>query len=1071
MNKQLAYAVLALPLALVSACGGGAAGGSASQMELIEVSNGFGLMLPHQVFKADASGNPTQELVAIRAQKDLIDNVTLSNPVLPVTEWPLGASLPNGDFGNHFIYIEFTQPIQIESVLDPSPGGQASSGLVGPITVLDVDPITGTTTPMQGRAFIGGRTFAGTPSGTPPELELQKWIELDSSGKPVALPINGAFPGLGFPGTQSTFSFPGAIKLTSPNTFVFVVDTDGDLTTHETFPVGHQIRLRASNAVKAKNGKQLSNQVLASATVGPDVVGPEVGLTPPPNSVPITTPSFGDVDVDPQTTIRVQFTEPLQPLTVGALPKANSLPALSSSISISFGPSTALTLVPFTALPVSPYDLSEFELTPALAFPGNGPVFQSCGTFNQVTVTIQQGLIQDLKANVSSLPASTNFITGEGPGLVNAPIVPDVVYAVRQGDKPGVSVIDLNGFGQGTGNPTYDFDFPFTYPKGNTNFPNNPNVRLQGSALVPKLKPGTCTVDGGSEGVFTLTKDSSLNSLLLSPPVITSISDIAVGHPLDRVFNAGNDIATGCSFPAGNQCAVTGKKVIQLAYAFNNPNTNAVPSNIPGLTTAGFANYVPGGGNPVCFAPHPNPPPLVFPPLCVQPYIGGQEPTSYIVIAPPPPAGHGFGFTNLLVPGDPFGDPLGLNSPSPKPPSGLLSTLQNCFFEGPDPPSIPLGTCYEYQQRQQVGHFLYVVDRARREIVVVNSNRFSVIDRIQVPDPTDLAMGPNMDFLAVSNQDANSVSFIDIDPASSNFHNLIKTTPVGNGPRGIAWDPGNEDILVCNELENTVSIISAFDLNVRKTVKSHLNLPFDVAITQRQWQFGYLRNVYFGWILNRNGDLTMFESGPNGVNGWGYDDTIGVAPMNFKKPKRIMVDYYNLGGGVWIAHEDPLDSNGNPTGVKGGAISNAFIYSTNFGQLPLTGGTFGFTNPQFRDMTIKVQVSIGPNQLTGIPFDFAFDDMVNLGGVQNVAPTQAAGTPALLNGKSYVRAGPGGLPVGAKSPRFLLAAVPASSEGPGVVDVINVQSGNLRFDTDPYLPGTQSIPVPGVSAVVDYWRQ
>ncbi len=1070
MKNKLVLGCAGSLAAVFAACGGGEAGGSAAQMELVEVSHGFGLLLPHQVFVADPSGNPTQELLALRKQSDLVNNVTLANPILPVTEWPVTPSLPNGDSGNHYVYVEFTQPIDVTSVLDPSPGAQSSSGLVGPILVLEVDPSTGTTKPISGRAFIGGRTFAGVPAGDPPQLQLQQWVSLDANGKPVALTVDGGQPGLGFPGTQGVNPFPGSIKLTSPNVFVFVVDSDGDMQTHETFPVGRQIRISASEAVKAKNGKSLLDQALASATVGPDAVRPEVALTPPPNSVPVTTPSFGDSDIDPQTKIRILFSEPLQPLTLGALPKTSALPALSSAVSIAFGPSTSQTLVPFSALPVSVYDLSEWELTPAFAFPGNGPAFQSCGTFNTVTVVVTPGQAKDLRDNATTLPANTNFTTGEGPGLVNAPVAPDVIYAIRQGDKPGISVIDLNGFGQGTGNPTFDFSYT-SFPKGNTNFPNNPNVRLQGSALIPKLVPGTCTVNGGSEGVFTLTKDSSLNSLLLAPPVITSISDMAIGHPLDLVFNAGQDIATGCSFPIGNQCAITGKKVIQLAYASTSQFTNAVPANIPGLTTVGAANFVIGTGNPISFSPHPNPPPLVFPPLCVQPYIGGQEPTAYMVIELPPPVSNGLGFSNFLVPGDPFGDPLGQNGSIPKPPSGLLTTLQNCFFEGPDPPSIPIGVCGDYMHRQQVGHYLYVVDRARREIVVLNSNRFNVLERIQVPDPTDLAMGPNMDFLAVSNQDANSVSFINVDPSSSSFHKLIKTTPVGKGPRGIAWDPGNEDILCCNELENTVSVISAFDLNVRKTVKSHLNQPFDVTITQRQWQFGYLRNVYFGWILNRNGDLTIFESGPSGVNGWGYDDTIGVAPMNFNKPKRIINDFYNLGGGVWIAHEDPLDFNGNPTGVKGGAISSAFVYSTNFGQINLTGGAGGFTNPQFRDMTIRIQVSIGPNQLTGIPFDLAFDDLINLGSLQNEHPAQAAGTPLIINGKSFIRRGPNGIIVGSKAPRFLMAAVPASTEGPGVVDVINVQAGNLRYDTDPYLPGIQSIPVPGVSAVIDYLRQ
>jgi YVTN family beta-propeller protein len=74
---------------------------------------------------------------------------------------------------------------------------------------------------------------------------------------------------------------------------------------------------------------------------------------------------------------------------------------------------------------------------------------------------------------------------------------------------------------------------------------------------------------------------------------------------------------------------------------------------------------------------------------------------------------------------------------------------------------------------------------------------------------------------------------------------VIQTTTVGSLPSGIAWDPGNEDVLVCNEGSNSVSIISAFSLSVRKTVTTGLSQPFAVAITQRQTTFGYARNVYF----------------------------------------------------------------------------------------------------------------------------------------------------------------------------------------------------------------------------------
>jgi hypothetical protein len=39
------------------------------------------------------------------------------------------------------------------------------------------------------------------------------------------------------------------------------------------------------------------------------------------------------------------------------------------------------------------------------------------------------------------------------------------------------------------------------------------------------------------------------------------------------------------------------------------------------------------------------------------------------------------------------------------------------------------------------------------------------------------------------------------------------------------------------------------------------------------------------------------------------------------------------------------------------------------------------------------------------------------------------------------------------------------------VDVIELGTGHLRYDTDPYLSGVQSIPAPGAAVLADYWRQ
>ena len=52
-----------------------------------------------------------------------------------------------------------------------------------------------------------------------------------------------------------------------------------------------------------------------------------------------------------------------------------------------------------------------------------------------------------------------------------------------------------------------------------------------------------------------------------------------------------------------------------------------------------------------------------------------------------------------------------------------------------------------------------------------------------------------------------------------------------------------------------MSILSAFSLEIRKTISANLDQPFEIAVTPRQNGFGWLRNVYFAWILNRNGSV------------------------------------------------------------------------------------------------------------------------------------------------------------------------------------------------------------------------
>ncbi len=1050
-HLRLPLLALGLSAGLVASCGGSSSGSSGSggstagnSLNLTSVSNGFGDILPFRTRRV-VNGAPTSEIISIDSMDALLANVRANNPVLTPARFPSTAIVPGSQPGNHYFVAKFDRALDIDSVLSDLPSDE---GLSGTISVIALDPDTGTTTPVSGRAFINGKTYAGTPTGTPLRTPLQEWVVRDG-GATVANPaidndLDGIPDGLGFPGTQSEFA--GASAMFGENTFVFVADSDGKLSTHETFPTGLELRLVVSRQVYAASGQQLANQAKACSTVGADLLQPEASFTPAPEAALRAFPRIVDSngDADPQTDIEIQFTEPIQPFSLGTM-AVDAVPGLSPAFSVVFGPDTARTNVPCSIRPISHLDLATYVLTPVFPFPGEGPEFAQCGVFNQVDLSVFGGQFRDLTENLNTRTGNSSFFVGEGPGIVNAPVTPDAIYVGRGGSDPGMSIIDLNGFGGGTGNPTFD---PFNpVIEGNSNFPNNPNLRFQGGSLSPPISAGTCTINGGSAGVFTLTKDSSLLDKVARDPILRNTSDMMLGYGLDTTYNNGPS-PFGCQGGGGNLCANSGLKQVSITIDSSviNPST--------GTAQNGNQVLVDGGPNLVSWSPHPNPPPLLFPPLCVSPFIGGQEPTAIDA-----------GLPNLLVGGNAFGNPeLGI------PPDGLIASQGVTFFQGPS----RAGTtpCPTFGMRQQVGHFLYVVDRSRREVVILNSNRMTVIDRILLPDPTSLAMSPNLDVLAVTNQSTDLVTLIDTDPGSVTFHEVIKTVLVGDGPRGIAWDPGNEDVLVCNEAANSVSIISAFNLEVRKEVFANLTQPFDVAITPRQSNFGFQRNVYFGYVLNRTGEVSIFESGPNTVNGWGYDDIIGVTTERFLNPKGIQPDILELRSGVWVLHEGPLDpATGQLVGTSTeGAATNLVVDSGTVGPIALTVQSAQI--PNFRDMNIAIKVSMGEERLSGVPVDMAFDNLLNLGAVINFQTSFSAGTPVPLNGKALVRSTLNtntAAPVSV--PRFAFFAVPNPQQSSGVVDVVLMDGPFLRYDTNAYEDGVQSIPVEDCQVLMDYFRQ
>ncbi len=1005
---------------------------------LAEVSNGFGQTLPHRVAVPDANGLPTPTIVDIRSFDDLV-HLTPVNPVMPPTSWPAAAILPTGAPGNHFYYARFERALDFGTVFDGAVAADGRNNLTGRMRVVRVDPFSMQKRVIKGRAFIGGFTYGSVDPADPTQRLLERWVGPGTGG-----PLNVFDPrGLGFPGTESAIS--AAHLLVDPRTFVFVPDMDDQLTTHESFPAGVHVQLEFSRGVRSRAGTRLEYPGLASATVGVDALGPEwrFGL-----GGVFVDPPDGSQEVDPATNVRLAFTEPLQLRHIGPITGFGD-PEVSASIGLAAGPINAPLSFPFSLRPVSPFDFTRIVIDPAYDFPNTiDPSVPNSVDFGLITVRLFE--IEDLVHNENTLQPTSVFSTQVGPGLVNAPVTPDAIYLARSASaasgSDAVSVLDLNGFGQSTGNPVYDPANPIV--EGNSNFPNNPNVVLQGVLFQPPLAPGSTTFDGGSSGVMTLTRNTGLSNVLLSAPNVESVGDMALGHPLDTTFN--NGMPFGCQAGGGNICAVTGLKRVSLHVGSGNVPAPPSPGQFPQLTILGNSNLA-------SWAPHPNPPPIIFPPLCTVPFIPAQEPTAIDVVTPV--VAGGVGLQNLLTPGPfPFGIPdIGL------PPQGLLVLEQNTYINGPSPPQSTLASCFQYGTRQQIGQFLYMTDRTANELVVLNSNRMSVIQRIAIPDPTSLAMSPNLDLLAITSESTDSVYFVHTDPGSAFFHMVGQVVAVGVGPRGVAWEAANEDIFVCNTGAGTVSVISSFNLQVRKTLTSHLTQPIDVATTPRQLGYGLNRGVYYAYILNADGTVAVFESGPSGINGFGFDDVVDVLPFPLDNPKAIQAAPDRLESAFWVLHENALDTNGVPIGL-GGAATLIGIVGGPSGITPLLPGEL----PSLRGVQYGVIHSIGegPGGLTGIPVDLAFDNQRNLSAYPNFS-TQFTS----FNGKSLVKSVEGGIrPVSA--PHFMFLAVPASSEGPGVVDVIDLLSGTpTRFDVNVFEDGVQSIAAPGVRGLADYFRQ
>jgi hypothetical protein len=1035
MNRRQLLSFTALGLiASVPACFG--PGGNfrsrdpfakSAEMEILTVSNGFGRLLPHVIFEPQPNGFPSQQPIEIRTIDDLIaarpSNV---NPILPPATWrtrvneltaqvePLNVA---GNLANHFIAVEFSRSVNMSTVL-------TAAGLTGSVSFVSFDQETGESEVLKGRSFVNGGTFAGNP------LEFQQWVQpVSGSNNSVEAVVD---EGVGYPGTDDSpivpnGSFQNAAQFINPRTLVFVVDTDDDLATYEALPAGQVIRIVINDSVRDTTGRYLKDSGVATSMVDVDDIEPQLqrdGLTGPP----ITSPADLSVNVACDTTITWAFDESVQPHSMGPLPGLIP-PGLSNEYTVEFLPPVPPGLdppgepfqLPFTVLPVSPFDFTSFVLTPATNFPGKDPL----GATSEATITYFHNAAEDLFGNGAPLSEETTaivFTVGSGcPGLVNAPVAPGAIYAASNGggSTSGMRVIDLDGFGQATGDPTFNdlnplFDRVFDQ-EGNpvdgdvSIFPWNPNLGVQD--LFPPLTRDFTTLAGGSRGVFTLAQTTSLTTQLVDGKALGTVSDMMLGHPLDIVFNNFDCLSGG-----QNNCA-SGARQLHPASA----------QQIP--------------GNSIQYAPHPNPPRLVLAPSCFSPLIQTEEPTFGDLNR------DGSYATNLLVQGDSFGT-LGGNGPT-----GLLSrsaTYNGTNFYGPSPSSV---ACPTFTLRQQIGQFLYVVDTIGERIVVLNSNRMTILDTIPVSDPVDLAMGPDMNTLAVSNRGTNTVTLIDTNPYSQTFHETLKVIALidevdnrrGLGPGKMVWQPDDEDILVVCERSNSVAFISTGSFRIRKIIPG-VAQPRLISVGNRDVTYGFRTGLYYAYVVAQDGRASVFESGPDGPQGIGYDDFIGSVQVEtrsgFPSASVIQPNPASYDHGAYIGFRIG----------SFGAIAEVFLKSAPTGPISLSVNAF-VPDPNFRSKEFAINREWTGGIISSASIvDLALDDLNNFGDVAATRSIITGGPLIPHSGKSMIR---NSIPV--SSPRFLFVA-----NANGFVDVINLETGSAFVDP---------IRVPGVRVLAHYWRE
>ena len=563
----------------------------------------------------------------------------------------------------------------------------------------------------------------------------------------------------------------------------------------------------------------------------------------------------------------------------------------------------------------------------------------------------------DLTGNFHS-PGSddvTEYLIGPGRALVNAPVSPEVIYWLPNARR-GLGAIDLNGEGFTTNMPGAnkdDYRKAAIITRVATGVPGtggaifNKIMNLENgigilghppgfahNQYLWKVGTGSYTYGWGDPNSPDFEDPSDPGNTGTPVP---GLNEMSSGYQTMVRNAAGEVILTGEEFGtvgAINDCCIgefLDAAIFDTQSIFNTVNGHASFYWGTALDT-----------NSINEAPMPNPPPTRF-------WVG-LSPID-ILIDQSSPSGAARVITGEEVwAGDHSLDQLLLGLPPqtgiigrsyqwvlPNRDSPLLPDIPPRHFDmvpsgawrdqsgtpnahwgrslGPAPQSASLFV--RHSARQQIGNFLYVTDAENGQLHALNSNTMEIIESLDLPDPTEVAVSSDARFFFVSNASDNSVSVLGGDPQFPDFHTEVARIDVGRFPNPIAVQPDDEDVFVGNLGDDSLSIISLGDLTVRKTIDSLIDNPVDIVLAPRQNGFGFLTGIYFGYIANFGGNnVLVFESGPDGPQGIGCDEILGSLPsdddesgIEIVEPRGLCYSPYTNdqnvhAGGVFIAHRD-----------------------------------------------------------------------------------------------------------------------------------------------------------------------